>query len=665
MNCQYKAGLSVLCAAWTSSLFAAWGNANFGGSKDALGRYYFHDPANWSGVDPKYTTNATDPGFGLNTGTQWFTLADDFASTRLVIQAAGAKHGIDLAGHTLTLKGNMRSYQNDNGFTVSNGTLSIVNEYQVGSQQTGCSDPVGDYLVVTGPNTTFSAANLYLSFGTNNFCTVQDGATVNAKLVFGDGTGSRTGGNVLRVTGANTRFVNKVTAFNMFTSDAHCRNLLEVSGGAKFEGMDKLYFKGIENHVRFADNALPATPDTLSIIGGTSNVLEVAGSRFKTAGARLDMVSGKGHRISLQDGTHYYFEGAYVPCGAVTNSMLEITGGSVFARTNGNNKTSTSYSRAAVNNTIRIADPGSKFLFDAYVYVGEYDTGATMLVENGGSLEHTGRGSGSVYVAQLLETGGHALVVRGAGSKVVANSVSLAANGACNCRIAVSDHGVVSNLSAMAVCYWKRDPSDGNFSKMPGGTNVLSIASDGLVVSPVLTMSGTGNTLAVTNGELRLTSTMLALPGRNYALAIPDPIFETEAALAKLKTIPRDMHVRIGGTNSVIKTTNTANGNVYFAKNTDFSFEIPEAGYEQVPIQSAKDIEIVGCGKITVDAGAWIAAHPKVKVVLMQAAGSISIDAASLAAFNSALPPHYKVRLSGDGKRLLLTPQLGFLAIIK
>ena len=164
MSLQVKAGLSVLCAAWMSSLFAAWGNANFGGSKDALGRYYFHDKANWGGVDPKYTTSATDPGLGLNAGTQWFTLADDFTSTRLVIQAVGSKHGIDLAGHTLTLKGSMRSYSDDNGFTVSNGTLSIVNEYQVGSQQSGKLDPTKDYLIVTGPNTTFSAANLYWLF---------------------------------------------------------------------------------------------------------------------------------------------------------------------------------------------------------------------------------------------------------------------------------------------------------------------------------------------------------------------------------------------------------------------------------------------------------------------------------------------------------------------
>ena len=664
MNLSVRAGLSVLCASWMSSLFAAWGNANFGGSKDALGRYYFHDPANWSGVDPKYTTNATDPGLGLNAGTQWFTLADDFTSTRLVIQQTGSKHGIDLAGHTLTMKGSIRHYTYANSFTVTNGTLAIPNgPYQVSRLQGTDSNPYDCALAVFGPTTTLDVNSLELSLGSQNKAEIGGGATVKATLNFGTVKGPTADapfkGNQILVKDAGTVFENKTSAINVFTC-GNCRdNLLEVSGGALFKGLDKLWVYGQGNIMRFADGALTTTPSCLSIVEGSSNVIEVAGCTLPTTLSRLNITAGQDHRITLSDGAKMFFCDEYGPFnGEVNGCMFEVVSGAVFARTNSvasaTKKTYVANNAGAHDNVIRVAGAGSKFICDAYFHIGDLDSHETVLVEDGGALD----AAGAVYVGQS-RTAGNALVAKGVDSKVLAQQVFLGANGASFCRVAVSDNAVVTNRANACVGWWKREPSDAQFSSNPGGTNTLCITSGAKFSAQWLSTSGVGNLIALTNGTLELTGMGQLLTDKWYSLAVPDPIFETEAALAKLQTVPRDTRILIGGTNSVIKGSN-----MRFAKGTEFSFEIPAEGYSQVPLQSSNIIELIECGKVSIDADAYRAAHPKDGIVLMEASNRIDIDQSSMAAFVAAAGDHYKVMLV-DRKKLVLKPRLGLVVVVQ
>lgn len=657
---RLRFGSCVAAAAFAQTSVAAFYNANFKGGQDALGRYYYDDPTNWSGGSPAYAGTAGDPGLGLNAGVQWFTLTNDFASTRVVVQAQNARHGIDLGGHVLTLMDSMRHYNNDNSFTVSNGTLRITNAYQVSSAQNNMSPATNDSLSVRGAGTRLEAATVSMPLGTNIAFRLEDGATAQADIAFGAST-TAICDSLMSFTGEGTRFELKSSALNLFNGNAaNVGNRLDVSDGARLDNLSALYLYGTSNTVAFCGAALTNAP-TLSIVGGVGNAIELADLDLSAQDIpRLDIRSSRASRVTLTGSTRVTRSAAFAPFVSSTNCVFEITDGALLARTNGNVMTATD-GASCVSNVLRIAGAGSKLLYDAYFYCGFTGLDTTVRVEDGGALEHSGRNSGAFFVGNTA-TGGHRLVVSGEDSLVKVSSLYVAGNGASFCEARVSD-GAACEAVVTGIGWFKRDPSDSAFSAAPGGTNVLAVTSGGTWSTTWLSTSGVGNELAVTNGCL-VAAGASALGTRHYAIAVPDPVFETEAALAKLETVPRETHVRIGGTNSVIRSTSSL-GNVRFAGKTDFSFEIPAEGYRQVPIQSAADIEIVDCGPIRVSVpDGWAKANAGAKVVLMEAAGTLSVDATSLAAFNSSELPD-GMRISVKGKRLVLSVPKGCVMLIR
>ncbi len=653
-------GAWAAMGAFVQTADAAFYSADFKGGKDALGRYYYDDPANWGGGSPAFAGSATDPGLGLNAGIQWFVLTNGFDSTRLVVQASQANHGIDLGGHTLTLMGSMRHYKDNNSFTVSNGTLRVKGDYQVSSVQAGSPPATNDALNVRGAGTRLVASMVSIPLGTNIVFSLEDGATAQADLAFG-ASGDAVCDSRMTFTGQGTRFELNASRLSVFRGNAaNCGNRLEVRDGARLDNLSELYLSGTSNAVAFCGTALTNAPK-LSILGGVGNAVELDDLDLSAQGIpQMDIRSAHASRMSLTGSTRITRSEAFVPFVNSTNCVFEIADGALLARTNGNFMTSTDDSADSIGNVLRIVGVGSKLLYDAYAYCGFKGVNSTVCVEDGGILEHSGRNSGSFYVG-YTGTGFHRLLASGLDSHVKVMAFYLAANGASFCEARISE-GAVCESDFSVIGWWKRDPADAAFSATPGGTNVLAVTSGGTWSTRWLTTSGVGNALAVTNGSFVATGA-LSYGGRSYAIAIPDPIFETEAALAKLKTVPRDTHISIGGTNSVIRSTDAA-GNIRFAGKTDFSFEIPAEGYRQVPIQSAGDIEIVDCGSMRVSLpDGWATANPGAKVVLMEAAGALRVDAQSLTAFNSALPERTRIRVKG--KRLVLSSQKGCLMLLR
>lgn len=653
-------GAWAAMGAFVQTADAAFYSADFKGGKDALGRYYYDDPANWGGGSPAFAGSATDPGLGLNAGSQWLVLTNDFVSTRIVVQASHANHGIDLGGRTLTLKGSMRHYADNNSFVVSNGTLCIQNDYRVSSAQNGMPPATNDALIVRGAGTRLVASSVSIPLGTNIVFRLEDGATAQADLAFG-ASGDVVFGSRMAFTGQGTRLELNSPRLSVFRGNAaNCGNRLEVGEGARLDNLSELYVSGVSNAVALSGSALTNAP-RLAILGGVGNAIELADLDLSAQGIpQMDIRGSTESRMTLAGSSRITRCEAFVPFVNSTNCIFEIADGALLARTNGNFMTSTEDSADSVGNVLRIVGVGSKLLYDAYAYCGFKGVSSTVRVEDGGVLEHSGRNSGSLYVG-YAETGFHRLLASGVGSRVKVAALYVAGNGASFCEARISE-GAVCESDFSVIGWWKRDPADAAFSATPGGTNVLAVTSGGAWSTKWLTTSGVGNVLAVTNASFVATGA-LSYGGRKYAIAIPDPIFETAEALAQLKTVPRDTHISIGGTNSVIRSTDAA-GNIRFAGKTDFAFEIPAEGYLQVPIQSAADIEIVDCGPMRVSLpDGWATANPGAQVVLMEAVGALRVDAQSLAAFNSALSERTRIRVKG--KRLVLSSQKGCLVLLR
>lgn len=657
MNCgKYLLILSsaVLPFAAHAAFYSWTGN----GGKDAAGRYYYDDPLNWGGGSPAYVSNPTDPGLGLmNTVT--ITLTNDFVSTRHCYQAAGTHNTFDLNGHKLTLMGNARWNSKNAKVTVTNGTLHVASDLQIATTQGTSWDITNTWLFVDGPGAkVITQGNISMSYQSNVWCVVRNGGSLTGTLLLGTFASSTNAGGTFQITGAGSLFHSTGSKLGISTYAHNTDHRFIIEDGARLANVTEFYIGSGKRTSAVFDHADFTNAPIFYISGGVSNTLDFAGITFPAPLTQIYCWSGFGHRIAISDGSRIDFPGAFSPFHSSTyNSLFEVTGGSIFARTNDNTRTSTGEGSSCCGNTFRIAGTGSTFIYDGYVYVGNVDASATFLIEEGGQLVHSGRNSGTVYVSQTGTTN-NSFVVRKKGL-VKSNGLHLGTGArACDNYVFVSDGGVVSNSGVLALGYWQRDPASGSFMKTPGGTNTMVVTSGGRVVSLFGSVFGSGNTIAITNGTAQFTGSA-NFPTGTYSFSCPDAILDTVEAQAKSETPSGDTHIMIGGTNSLFVSTH-ANGSMDFHGNTDFSFGIPAEGYRQAPIQSSKDIVLANCGGLHVELEGDSAAHRNREVVLMQAAGNLTVDEASLTAFNSELPKAYRVAVR-DGNKLVLKPINGTL----
>lgn len=547
---------------------------------------------------------STQSSLGFKKNSVSVSLDSDKTLPRFFFEAGGDVK-FDLAPYVLTVETTgvpFKTTQRNATVTLKSGTIDC-GEKSIAFDNAGSSNYcTNNTIVVTGSSAVLSAGGISFDYSTNCCFRAENGATVNVP--------------VFSVMGA--------------------KNTISLYG------------------VGFPQ-AVPMTVDGVS--GNTLALTNVSLSGSVGGCDGLGVRAGEMQRIILSGNTTAWSKEQWSPfSGTARNSVFEILDGAVFARTNANAWTSTDNNNSKCSgNTMRIAGTGSMLLYDAYVQCGGYADSTTFIVEDGGLVSWTGKNSGNFQVGAYDVTNTELRVRSGGKLEVKALSISQR-SGSLN-RVSIS--GTDSSVECSSACFVGMATDRQPVEKTPAaGTNVLAVADSGSLKASFLTFAGSENILALTNGTISVSSCFSSTD--KTAIAIPDPNFYGTDTTATTPSV--NNHVMIGGSRSLLEST-AAGRHISFAQNTDFTFAIPSSGYECAPIKSAGDITFANCGAVHVDATAFIAAGGKA-VVLAEAEGTLSVDSASLANFNSSLPSGWKIRVR-QGNQLVLSETKGLVLVVQ
>ena len=237
-----------------------------------------------------------------------------------------------------------------------------------------------------------------------------------------------------------------------------------------------------------------------------------------------------------------------------------------------------------------------------------------------------------------------------------------------------------------------------------GISNRMDVVSGGMCVSKSTATSGaglqvggvssTGTEVNVDGGVVALTNTLFAMRGssadsrtlmriangadvcaRFVSVTNAGNRIEIDNATLTVRTrgaFPdvgdNSVELAFSGSHPLLAYEDVSHGSIAkafsFGAGATLSFVVPAGGYAEAPIKSANGITIENLSACSIDASAFLASGGGEQVLMDAGEGVISIDAASLALLEAAAGDAVRVRLSPDGRRLVMSPRKGVILIV-
>ncbi|WP_395746045.1 autotransporter domain-containing protein [Prosthecobacter sp.] len=404
-----------------------------------------------------------------------------------------------------------------------------------------------------GPESTtdvfFSAA------GAANLATTLD-QNFSVKSLTVNGTMSISGSSKLALTG-DTRVDNGSMTLNAGVILSSVNSLIGTdpgqSGSVTVTGADAQWnssadlnvgFQGANTSLTISDGGLVSANFTKigGYVSSTGNVVTVtgSGSQLLSTNDLLVGYGGNGNTLTISDG-------------ATATNVNAFVGFRFDAASSSN------------DNSVSVTGPGSLWTNTGTFYLGEYGTGNSLSVSDGGKVTVTGSGKDAVVGDQAGSTG-NSLTVTGAGSEFSnAATFYLGKSGGGN-TLSVLNGGTMTTNN---VRLGGNAGSDSNSATVSGSGSVWNISGTQFRVGS----GGSGNTVTISSGGAVNVTTGLTLLGRdvgsnNNTLTITgagSTLTTTELTIGRNGT-GNTLTVADGGSLST-----TGSGNILIAENSGSS----------------------------------------------------------------------------------------------
>ena len=606
--------------------------------------------ANWSKVpggvtDISYNL-ASDVGywgmFAIGSKTLNLYISEPFTFDRLYFQGSNSKYNIDLGGNTLTLRGAATyelttnpSYKPQKVF-VTNGDIAFSKSWRREFRAQG----EGNVITIAGTE----ERPVTISGGEFKPTATSGGELVFSNTVFASGVNVMlNGGPGCRISflGPKTTLAHNASGY-FGLGDSSSSNTLVIARGAKV----------------LADNANTGFKNSITV-GETGNCNTL-------------VVAGEGTVLSNSNRTARSNDASIAVGKRSNGNFLHVTDGAKLALSAhiviGNPLTDVNRGSSA-NNRIRI------------------DTNAVVYASGLRIGQRSEDGSGDAFFSSnICEVAKNAKVYIEDKAEGRDESIRLATQANINySALSISEDSQVFAKYAQIGLFGISNRMDVVFGGML--VSKSSATSDaGLLVGGV---GSTGTVVNVDGGIVALTNTLFAMRGssagsrtllriangadvcaRFFTVTNAGNRIEIDNATLAVRTravFPQtaDSSVELvfAGAHPLLAYGDVSHDSVAkafsFGAGAELSFVIPADGYAQAPIKSVNGIAIANLKSCSIDLSAFSMAGGQEQVLMDAGSGSISIDAASLSLIRSAAGDMYGVKLSKDGKRLVLARKAG------
>jgi T5SS/PEP-CTERM-associated repeat protein len=310
-----------------------------------------------------------------------------------------------------------------NSMVISNGgTVAVASNSSIGNDSPSSNNSV----LVTGAGSLWTnTGNLYVgNFGSGNSLVISNGGTVLNAMGY-IGSASTATGNLVTVTGSNSSWIN---SGDLYVGYAGQSNRLVISNGGF-----------VSNVNGFDDGVDPMDAYNSVLVTG-------AGSRWSNSGNLTFGLAGHDNSLVISNG------------GIVTVGVDSKIGDLATAS----------------NNSVLVTGPSSIWTNSGTLYVGNYGSGNSLVISNGGRVLN----AGSSYISFRDISSNNSVHVTGSGSSLVSQfALGIGAFGAGN-TLTISDGASVSNAyAAIGV-----GPLASNNSVLVTGSNSTWRSSDSLAI---------------------------------------------------------------------------------------------------------------------------------------------------------------------------------------
>lgn len=607
--------------------------------------------ANWSNIP----SGVTDIGYNLTTDEGYWgkfmigsktldlNISSAFTFDCLYFQGSNSKYNIDLGGNTLTLRGAYTyelttnpSYKPQN-VVITNGDIAFSSK---STRREFRAQGEGNVIAIAGTE----EIPVTISGGSLTPTATSGGELVFSNTVFASGTKKV----LVNSSGSKLSFIGQKTTLSCSSANDYfgvgssaASNTMVIAGGAKVLANNSY----LKNAILVGD-------------AGDYNMLVVAGEGTVLSNSTRTATSGD---ASIAVGKRSNGNFLHVTDGAELNLTSHIVIGNPLYDANRG---------SSANNCIRI------------------DTNAVVYASGLRIGQRSNNGSGDAFfTSNVCEVAKNAKVYLSANEGVRLATQS----GIDYCSMSISEEAQVFAKYVQVGVY--------------GASNRMDVATGGAIVSSATSPSGmglalggatsTGTVFNVDGGFVGLTNTLFAMNGASagsetlvrianggdictqfVAVTNVGNRIEIDNATLSVRTLGRfpqtddsSVALSFSGAHPLLAYEDVSHGTVVkefsFRAGASLEFFVPAGGYAEAPIRSANGITIAGLASAKIDAASFRTAGGQEQVLMDAGAGTISIDATSVDILNAAAGARWGVKLSDNGKQLVLSRKGGFILIVR
>jgi len=444
-------------------------------------------------------------------------------------------------GGTATLSGNTYiGYTNgDIGNSIlvtgTNSTLSNSGNLYVGNN--GASS---NTVTVYGNSTLTVSSNTYIGFGGASSNTVLVTGTnalwtngTNVYIGYGNGSGSK--GNNLVISNAGT--VSSLGYFQVGYTNGDSGNSVKVTGtnsrlviDGSYEAYFDIGYQSDSNSMIVSNGAQVILNNSVNVGHGSADYPHTVGSSGNTL-----IVTGPGTLLSNS--------GRYLDIGRCTNSTGNLMVVSNQATVYNTNILYIGYDTASASNTVIITDTNTKLINGGELYVGVCGSGNSLIISNGATASIVGVS----YIGFNAVASNNRLIVTGTNSVMSNTEIDLGDYGSGNTLVISNGGRVTASSSGSYVSYYAGSSnnsvlitgagslwSNSSIDLAHNGSGSITVASGGTILaSGTITIangSGTAGALTLSQGTVNAACLIVnsngVLTGNGTITTTADPLFD-------------------------------------------------------------------------------------------------------------------------------------------